>query len=116
MPGPETLTGEEILRVVARLQGIRPLCVSVPFVSQRLSSHWIRWITRADPGIATELVLGMSSDLVCRDRIYWSEMDHTPLPFERAAKRALDAEELTLPATTRVVEGLIRRVALHPGA
>ncbi len=117
VPGPELLTGEEILRVVARLQGIRPVCVSVPFVSQRLSSHWIRWVTRADPHIATELVLGMSSDLVCRDRTYWAEMpEHRPLAFERAAQRAIDAEEATLPASTRMIEGLIRAVALHPGA
>ena len=115
LPGPDVLTGEQILRVVSRLRGIRPVCISVPFVSQRLSSHWIRWVTRADPDIATELVQGMSSDLVCRDTPYWSRMPtYEPTPFEPAARRALEAEEPMLPWTTRATETLIRAVALTP--
>jgi uncharacterized protein YbjT (DUF2867 family) len=117
LPGPDTLTGEQILRITSRLKGIRPVCVSVPFVSQRLSSHWIRWVTRADPGIAKELVQGMSSDLVCRDTPYWSRMpSYEPTSFEPAARRAIEAEEPTLPWTTRATEGLIRAVALSPTA
>lgn len=115
IPGPEILTGEEILVRVAKQRGIRPVRITVPFVSPRLSSHWIRWVTRADPHIAAELVEGMSNDLVCQDRPYWSLMaEHEPLAFDEAARRALSDEETSLPAMTRLTESLVRRLSLHP--
>ena len=48
LPGPEELSGRELLERVAELRGLRPWTMSVPFVNPRLSSYWIKWVTRAD--------------------------------------------------------------------
>jgi uncharacterized protein YbjT (DUF2867 family) len=112
LPGPEVLTGEELLERVARLRGMRPLTVSVPFVSPLLSSYWIKWVTRADVRVARELVQGLTSDLVAHEASYWPLMpEHRLLGFDEAARRALahDTDELSLRALG--VERMVRRIA-----
>lgn len=112
LPGPEVLTGEELLERVARLRGMRPLTVSVPFVSPLLSTYWIKWVTRADVRVARELVQGLTSDLVAHEESYWPHMpQHSLLDFDEAARRALahDSDELSLRALG--VERMVRRIA-----
>jgi uncharacterized protein YbjT (DUF2867 family) len=114
LPGPETMTGREILEATARALRLRhPLVVEVPLLSPWLSSHWVRLVTRADWAIAQELVLGLTSDLIARDARYWSVIGHTGLTtFARAATHALAAEQHTLPVTGvgRAVERLVSRL------
>jgi uncharacterized protein YbjT (DUF2867 family) len=113
LPGPETLTGQEILFRAARLRERRPRVLTVPFVTPRLSSYWIQLVTRADPHIARELVEGMTSSLVGEEPEFWTLMpDHVRLPFDEAGHRALERE--TLPRRVRWLEraiGLVYRKA-----
>lgn len=111
LPGPEILTAKEILFRVAALRGTAPVSVSVPLLSPRLSSYWVKLVSGADFSIARELVEGLRSDLVARGDSFWSLMpDHEPLGFDDAAERALAAEG---PRSLRVraLESLARRVA-----
>ena len=94
IPGPVTLSGKEILQETARVMGLRhPRIIEVPLVSPRLSSHWIRFVTRAQWSVAREVVVGLTEDLLARDDHFWKLIGH-PLrcSFAEAAKRALDAE------------------------
>lgn len=113
LPGPEALSGEEILRRVAAVMGRRPLLLKVPLVTPRLSSHWIRLVTRADHGLARELVEGLTSDLLAARPGYWAAAGlPPPLSLEEAARRALAAEAGTLSLAGRAVErvaGLLTR-------
>jgi uncharacterized protein YbjT (DUF2867 family) len=94
IPGPNVLTGEQILVEAARLMGLRPpLRVSVPVLTPELSSHWIRFVTRARWSVAHELVLGLGSDLLSHDDRFWRLIGHERrLPFREAARHALEAE------------------------
>jgi uncharacterized protein YbjT (DUF2867 family) len=112
LPGPETLSGRQLLDRVASLRGMRPVSLNVSFVSPRLSSYWIKWVTRADVRVARELVEGLTSDLVAHEPSYWGLMPgHTLMPFEEAARRALaeDTDDLSLSAIG--VERMVRRIA-----
>ena len=116
VPGPETLSGKEILDRTAVLLGLRePLSVDVPFLSPRLSSLWIRLVTRADWSVAREIVIGLTEDLLAHDDDYWSRIDHPQLvTFDQAARRALAAERGTLP--TRGPWALVERArGVRPG-
>jgi uncharacterized protein YbjT (DUF2867 family) len=120
IPGPETLTGREILMRVARLCGTTPIVFEVPFVSPRLSSVWLRLVTSADFHVARELVEGLRTDVVSSERSLWRIADdHACLPFDEAARRTL-ATEARPRAAARVVEqlahGLSRRAATGRGA
>lgn len=114
LPGPEALSGREILLRVAALLRRRPLLLEVPLVSPGLSSHWIRLVTRADHALARELVEGLRSDLLARRGGYWETAGlPPPLRLEEAARRALAAEEPLSPGgrlVEQVAAALSRRV------
>ena len=94
IPGPDTVSGREILSTIAALRGRRVPSVRVPFLSVSLSSWWLKLVTRADFSLARELVLGFKGDLLPHDDRYWSEIHYTPKwSFESAARAALADEE-----------------------
>jgi uncharacterized protein YbjT (DUF2867 family) len=94
LPGPEILSGREILEETARMMG-RPLprMIEVPLLTPRLSSLWVRFVTRAEWAVAREIVVGLTSDLLAHDARFWELIGHPRrLPFAEAARRALEAE------------------------
>src|SRR5688572_29510453 len=55
LPGPETLSGREILEQAAQAMELpRPLAIEVPVLSPWLSSHWVHFVTRAEWAVARE--------------------------------------------------------------
>jgi uncharacterized protein YbjT (DUF2867 family) len=94
LPGPDTLSGREILERVAAALGLRrPLAVNVPLLSPWLSSQWVRFVTRADWAVAREIVLGLEHDILARDDRYWTLIGHhRRLSFAEAAGLAVAAE------------------------
>lgn len=93
VPGPETLSGQQILERIAALRGRRFLALKVPFLTPRLSALWLRLITRTDFAVARELVLGLQEDLLPKDDRFWELLGRPELTsFDDAARRALAAE------------------------
>jgi uncharacterized protein YbjT (DUF2867 family) len=94
LPGAEVLSGRQILERTAAVMGLhRPLMIEVPVLSPRLSSHWVRFVTRANWAVAQEVVLGLTEDLLARDARYWQRIGHVErMRFDEAARRALAAE------------------------
>ncbi len=93
IPGPDVVSGRQILSTIAALRGRRVPSVSVPFLSVSLSSWWLKLVTRADFSLARELVLGFKGDLLPTDARYWSEIHYEPCwNFEEAARQALADE------------------------
>ncbi len=111
LPGPESLTGEQLLMRVAHLMGVRPYTVRVPLLTPRLSSYWLKLVTSAEFGVARELVEGLTSDLVAKDEGFWRFMPgHELMSFDAAARKALDAETASLPIKTRAVEWMLQHM------
>lgn len=114
VPGPEILTGREILERIARLRGMSPRIIEVPLITPRLSSYWIRLVTRADFRVARQLVEGLTDDLVADedDEIFWKRFpEHRLRSFDDAARRALATGQEELSLRARVLERLIRACA-----
>ena len=112
LPGPEALSGDQVLDRVAALRGHRAVKVHVPFVTPSLSSWWIGWVTRANMSLARELVEGLTCDLVSHDPPYWSLLPgHRPLGFDAAARLALAEEDATLPLQAKALEWCIEHLA-----
>lgn len=115
LPGPETLTGEQILMRIAALLGVRPYTLRVPLLSPKLSSYWLKLVTRADFGIAQELVAGLTSDLIAQNPPFWSFMpEHRLQSFDEAALRALQEESGGLSLPTRVLEWSLQHLGRRP--
>jgi len=94
IPGPVTLSGKEILEETARVMGLaQPRMIEVPLLSPRLSSLWVRFVTRAQWSVAREVVIGLTEDLLAQDDRFWQLIAHPHrLSFADAARHALEAE------------------------
>jgi uncharacterized protein YbjT (DUF2867 family) len=110
LPGPHVMTGRQILEETARqLHLPPPVAVEVPLLSPRLSSEWVRFVTRAPWSVAREVVVGLRHDVLARDDAYWRLIGQGPrLPFDEAARRAL-AAEAPAPGPWGLVERLLQR-------
>jgi uncharacterized protein YbjT (DUF2867 family) len=116
IPGPDLLTGREILERVVALEGRSLPALDLPWLTPRLSALWLRLVTRADYHVARELVLGLSEDLLPRDERYWDLVGRPPLlAFDEAARRALAEERRVLTGSrlSRLEERLVHRLAPH---
>jgi uncharacterized protein YbjT (DUF2867 family) len=100
LPGPETLSAKEVLVRIASALGLRrPVMIEVPVLSPWLSSHWVRFVTRADWSVAREIVVGLTDDMMAQDDQYWKLTNHRDLvPFGEAVRQTLAAEERAAPA------------------
>ena len=94
IPGPAKLSGREILEETARVMGLpKPRMLEVPLLSPRLSSLWVRFVTRAKWSVAREVVVGLTEDLLAQDDRFWQLVGHPHrLAFAEAAENALRAE------------------------
>jgi uncharacterized protein YbjT (DUF2867 family) len=113
LPGPEELDARQILERTAQAMGLRrPVSVEVPVLTLRLSSQWIRLVTRASWSVSREIVLGLRADALPTGPSFWPVVAHEDLePFEEAARRALAEERFARRATGLgpIVEGVVRR-------
>lgn len=117
VPGPEVLSGREILERIARLRGTSPVMLDIPLLAPRVASYWIDLVTRADFEVARELVLGLTSDLVARDEGIWAKMPgYQRMSFDEAARQALLDDEASLSKGARRVEAALRAVARRPSS
>jgi uncharacterized protein YbjT (DUF2867 family) len=94
LPGPLVLSGKELLDQTAQVMGLpHPRMVEVPLLSPRVSSLWVRFVTRARWSVAREVVIGLTEDLLARDDRFWQLIGHSQrLSFAEAARLALAAE------------------------
>lgn len=112
IPGPDRLSAKQMILRTAQLMGHSPRAVEVPVVTPRLSSYWIRLVTRANPRVATELVEGLGSDIVASGATLWTRMpSHIRTTFDQAVQHALEEEAKLLSPTSRVIERAIHQVA-----
>lgn len=95
IPGPDTLSGKEILSLTADEMGLSaPTTISVPMLTPWLSSQWVALISRAEPSVARELIAGLTSDLLAQDDRYWGLIGYDRrMPFKAAVANALEAEK-----------------------
>jgi uncharacterized protein YbjT (DUF2867 family) len=88
--GPDVLSYGDMLDVMAYALGRRPRPkVPVPFITPKLSSHWIGLVTPVDAGVARPLVEGLSATTVVTDHSGMELFDVEPRPFAETLEMAL---------------------------
>lgn len=98
--GPDVVTYAELMQLHASAAGLaRRVILPVPFVTPRLSTHWVDLVTSLPRGIAHELVLGLQNDVVVSGRDLADELGLRPLGAAEAIAAALTAiQDLDIPA------------------
>ncbi|MDE0231195.1 MAG: SDR family oxidoreductase [bacterium] len=90
--GPDVLTYREMMHRYADVAGLRRrLIIPVPFLTPRLSSHWVNLVTPLPIGLARPLVDSLCNDVVvgAADQSPEDGSRQGPLPFEQAVRNAL---------------------------
>ncbi len=109
--GPEIVTYEDMMRAYAEVAGLRDrVVIRVPFLTPRLSSHWVGLVTPLPLGLARPLIESLVNEVVVLDRSVQPVMPHDPLSLrealELAARRVADLavpsrwSDATLPGRT----------------
>ena len=66
--GPDVVTYEDLFNIYAEEAGIpKPIIISAPVLTPKLSSYWISLITPVRATLARPLSLGLKNTVVCRD-------------------------------------------------
>jgi len=112
LPGPEVLSAREILQRTARLLGRNPRMYDLPLISPKLSSYWIRLVTRSDHRVTDELVEGLKTDILAPDQGFWKLCpEHVRQSFDEAVRAALSEETDSLSTGALLFEQAIDRVS-----
>ena len=90
--GPDVVTYIEVMRRYGRLVGKRPIILSVPVLTPRLSSYWLRLVTAVPTNIARALIDGLSQDVIASENRLAQLIPQRLLDFDESAERALTAE------------------------
>ncbi|MBK5968349.1 MULTISPECIES: DUF2867 domain-containing protein [Thiorhodovibrio] len=103
--GPETLTYQSMMRILAEAGGRRPpLIIPVPVLSPKLSSYWLRLITAVPTNIARALIEGLKHDFTADDAALRRLIPQRLLNFRESVDAAFAAEREHR-IVTRWVEG-----------
>jgi uncharacterized protein YbjT (DUF2867 family) len=104
--GPETLTYQAMMRILAEEGGRRPpLVIPVPVLTPKLSSYWLRLITAVPTNIARALIEGLKHDFSADDAELRLLVPQTLLTFRESVAAVFAAERASEPVAARWIEG-----------
>lgn len=87
--GPEVTTYRDLMRRAGAALGRRPVTISVPLITPRLSRLWITLITGAPKALAAPLVESLSHTMIARDRRLQDEAGIPGRPLNEAIAGAV---------------------------
>lgn len=88
--GSRVLTNAEMMKIYARVRGLRRLIIPVPVLTPRLSSYWVHWMTPVPANVASPLIEGLRNELIVRTTLAQELFpDIQPLDYETAVGLAL---------------------------
>ena len=87
--GPEVVSYGEMMRLYARLRGLRRLLISVPVLTPRLSGLWLGLVAPAHARVGRPLVEGLKNATVVRDPRARAAFAIDPMPLRQAFDHAI---------------------------
>ena len=90
--GPQVLSYEDMLRGYARIRGLRRAILPVPFLTPRLSSYWVHWVTPIPAALARPLIEGLRNEVIVHDHQAQQLFPSVKLtPYDQAVEVALSS-------------------------
>lgn len=86
--GPEVISYRDMLLRFARFRGFHRFIIPVPFLTPKLSSYWIYFVTSTTFKLAQSLVLSLKNDTFVHDDSIKKIISFKPKTFEEACKEA----------------------------
>ncbi len=104
--GPEMLSYEELMLQYGEHVGKRPFIISVPVLTPKLSSYWLRAVTSVPTSIARALIAGLKLDIKADDRALRKLVPQHLLTYREAVAAVFEAERQNAVAA-RWTEGVL---------
>lgn len=98
--GPDRVSYGDLMREYARQRGLRRAFISVPVLTPKLSSLWLRLVTPLQARVGRKLIEGVRNPTIVTDSSALADFPIRPLGIRDAMARAL-AEETTRAAKDR---------------
>lgn len=86
--GPEVLTYKEMLLRYAKVRQLKRKIITIPFLSPKISSYWLFFITTVSFRLAVNLVDSMKLEIICRDQELEDLLKVKPITYEEAIRNA----------------------------
>ena len=103
--GPETLSYVAMMKILADTANKGPpRIIPIPFLTPKLSSYWLRFVTSVPTNIAQALIEGLKHDFSADDSALKELIPQTLLNFKESVEAAFDAEK-SCNIQSRWVEG-----------
>jgi uncharacterized protein YbjT (DUF2867 family) len=98
--GAEVTTYRDMIDAYARARGLRPrLIVDVPYLTPRLSSYWVDFVTPVDKRVSHALIESLVTEVVVEEAERTAaSFAVEPLGVEAAIRRALDDQTTAIEA------------------
>jgi uncharacterized protein YbjT (DUF2867 family) len=92
--GSDVFTYGDMMKGYAESRGLKRVLIPVPFLTPRLSSYWVHWMTPIPASITRPLVEGLRNEVVVRNNLA-SEIfpEIEPVDYKTALSRALSVVE-----------------------
>ena len=88
--GPDILEYKEMMQTYAQQAQLKkPVIITVPLLTPRLSSHWIGLVTPLPTPLAKQLVMGLENEVIVNDHTVDELIPHECLPFIESIDRAI---------------------------
>lgn len=91
--GPEVLTYEQLMRQYGELTGKRFRLLSLPVLTPRLSSYWLKLVTSVPTNIARALIDGLEHDVIANDEEIRKLIPLERKNFKQSVEAAIEAEK-----------------------
>lgn len=87
--GPDILTYKEMLLRYAKVRNLARYIWTVPFMTPRLSSYWLYFVTTVSYPLAVNLVQSMKVEVICRPNQLEKALGIQLLPYRESVAKAL---------------------------
>ncbi|SMF19936.1 Uncharacterized conserved protein YbjT, contains NAD(P)-binding and DUF2867 domains [Alteromonadaceae bacterium Bs31] len=106
--GPESLNYQQMMNSLAEVAGRRkPLILPVPFLSPKLSSYWLKYVSSVPTNIARALIDGLKHDFFADDQSLRELVPQALYDFRSSVERVFSMEQQHA-VQSRWVEGAFR--------
>lgn len=91
--GPQIVNYADLMRMYARVRGLKRAIIGVPLVPTKFSAYWVNLITPVPAGVVFPLAEGLRNKAICRENTIREMIPINLLSMEEAICDALAEEE-----------------------
>jgi len=94
--GPNIITYKQMMQLYAKTRGIRLAIFTIPFMTPKLSSYWLYFVTSTSYKLAINLVDSMKVEVICKDNRLQKLLKIKPISYVDAITLAFEKIEQNL--------------------